>query len=490
MKNKGMWILSALTALAVAAAVFDFQWEKVKEEKKTADSMVFAVKPEQVHEFTMVFTDPAKIVKDGVAVVANKTTIAFENGKWTIKAPIEEIADQEQVRTFVEQLTQEKAQEVGGQKENIDWANFGLDSPKGSIAIKDTSGKVTEIQIASRRNFQNQSYLRRNQENKVLLGGAAWYPKIEKKFFEFRDKRPLRSAEQLAKVTIRTGKDTFEFISKDTKWSLANKPKWKLDQEKVRDALSKLTGGSLTGYLAEGKLKPEDLKLFQKPTAEITAEIQGKKWTAKIAYAQDKENKNAKNFQMWISEPSVIATIAQADAEKLAGLHADSLRDRQAPFEFRKADAQKIEIQSAKSKVELEKKDKAWKIVSKSDPKLGVDEAKIPTFVDRLSELEAMEFQGSTTANLNGEKKISVKDASGKTLLELALSNVQKRKIDGVDRSIVTAKSNLIDESMTIDEIKVKDLGLDEMLSPRVEATQPPAGSPQTTQKNEQDVQK
>lgn len=479
MKNKGMWILTALTAVAVSAAVFDFQWTKVKEESKSNAALVFGVKPENVHEFTLVFTDPAKIVKDGVPIVTNKTTLAFEGGQWMIKSPIDEPADQENARTFVEQLSGEKSQEVGGQKDKIDWAEFGLDSPKGSIAVKDTNGKVIEISVG-RRNFQNESYLRRNQENKVLLGGASWYPKLDKPFFEFRDKRPIRFAEELKRVQIKTPIETFEFVNRDTKWSLVSKPKWKLDQNKVREVLGKLTGNSLSGIVAEGKLNPSATQPFQKAAIEFTADLKDKKWSAKLietkALDGEGQSKDLKSYLLWIQEPSMIATMAQFDAEKFFRMTLDEFRDRQAPFDFRKAEVQRIEIRSAKSRVELEKKEDAWKIITQSDPKLGVDASKIASFVDRLSELEAMEFQTKPAGVLAGERMISVKDANGKTLLDLALSEAHKRKVNGVDRAIVTAKSSLIDETLSIDENKVKTLGLDEMLSPKQEkpAVDPP----------------
>lgn len=464
MKNKGLWILVAITAVAVAAATFDFQWEKIKDEKKTSASMVFQTKPENVHEITIVFANPSNMVRDGNPIVTNKAIFAFADGKWALKSPIDEIGDQESIRTFVEQLVGEKAQEVGGQKEQIDWAGFGLDSPKGSISVKDTTGKITEVSISNRKNFQGEAYLRRGQENKVLLGTAAWFGKIEKTLFDFRDKRPVRSSEDLSQITIQNSKGKFEFNLKDSKWSFAGKPNWKMDQAKVREVLGKLTGSTLTGFLSEGKLRPQDLKPFQntKTIADIGVVLKDKKWTAKVIPGQEHTS------HLLISEPSSVATMSESDAEKFFQLNPDQLRDKGAPFEFKKADVQKIEVKSAKGSVQAEKTAEDWKIVSKSDPKFDVDDKKISALVDRIGTLEAMEFQAKSSDKA-GDKKILMKDSGGQTILELALSEPEKRKINGADQAIVAARSNLVDEGLVLDNNKVRDLGLDEMLAPKKE---------------------
>lgn len=462
--KKGMWIFVAVAALAVSAAVFDFQWEKLQEEKKDREAMVFPSKPEELTEVSMVLAKSFTVMKDGQSTVTNKMVLRRENDQWWIKAPIDELADQESVRMLISSLVNERAQDLGAEK--VNWSDFGLDQPKGSFIVKDNKDRVTEIAVSTRKNFQGDAYLRRDAEEKVLLGSAGWYPRLDKELFDYRDKRPLRAdASLIEKIRIREGALAAEFVVADSKWSLVSHPQWKLDQGKVRELLGQLTGPKLKSILAEGRIKKGDLKPFQgKTVAHIEVDMkEGKEWRAEIAPGPEHD------YLVHIPEPSFLATMERADADRFFRLKLEELRDKSAPFDFKMSEMKKIELRSAEKSVELERKDDQWRVVEKSDPQLDVDPKKVSTLVSRLQSLEAMQYLGDQK-KVPEAKKIAIKNAEGTPILELVFSDAKKQKVNGVERVVITAKSNLVEEAFALDELKVKDLGFDELFKVKSEA--------------------
>lgn len=462
MKNKGLWLLLGVTAVAVSASVFDYVWQERKDEKKAENSFVFRLKPSDVTDITFILSEPSTITHDGQALVTNKLMLSHGSLGWSIVSPINELADQESVKSELESLLKEKSTDVGGAREKVDWEQFGLAQPRGSITLKDKSGKTIEVSVSTRKNFQGEAYLRRNDEKQVLLGQPNWYAALEKQIFFYRDKRPLKfPATEIEKVRIENGKNIVEFEIKDSKWSLPSRPKWKLDQALVRDMLSKLTGNSLSAIQNEGHLRPEDLQPFKaaKNSVHIKVDLKDKgSWLAHLIEGKDK------TYSIYVVDPAMIGVLPTVDAEKFLNLTPENLRDKNAPFDFKKTDIHKIELKLAKKSVEVEKKKEGWEVVNKSDPQLKIDSRKVSTLLDRLQGLEVVEFLGTKAAN-EGNRRIAMKDAEGKTLLELVFSEAQKKKIRGVDRSVVTAKSSLMDEAVEVDAIKIRDLGLDELLS-------------------------
>lgn len=473
MKNKGMWILVAATAVAVSASVFDFQWEKHKEEKKNIESLVVNFKADEISEFSVVFAEPTTLRLNGQGVVTNKASFEKKEGQWRAVAPIDELADQAAITDFLEPLVNEKAQELGGQSDQVDWSQYGLDAPKGALTLKTSSGQSVEIAVSSRKNFQGEAYLRRNQENKVLLGAASWYPRIEKKLVDFRDKRPIRlEAAKISRVTIAKGGAEQVLELKDSQWRNPKREKWKLDQNQIRDMISKLTGKTIVQFVAEGKVEEQDLAPFKSAKSVIRLSAQfgeSEKWTARMIETPDKF------FLLHVQEPTpALVTLAAVDGVKVADFNIDQLRDKSAPFDFNKTEVQQIELKTAKGSVQIKKKDESWEVVNKSDEKLEVDPKKVVSLIDRLRNLEVSEYL-SATNKVADAQKISLLKSDGAAVLHLVFSESQKRKINGVEQSIVLAKSSLADEALAVEASKLVDLGLEDILTVKTEKSEAPA---------------
>jgi hypothetical protein len=65
--------------------------------------------------------------------------------------------------------------------------------------------------------------------------------------------------------------------------------------------------------------------------------------------------------------------------------------------------------------------------------------------------------------------------AKDELALDLKLGEPQKKKVEGRDRSLVMARSNLYPDIFTLDEVSARGLNLDSFLKPTSASTPPPA---------------
>lgn len=454
--------MGAVTLIAVAAAILDLKNETDKLDRKEADALVVNLKKDQISEIEFVTLTPSNLKQSDKEILTNQFTLEKKSEGWFLKAPIQELADQEAVQRFLDSVTDEKASEVLGLGVAPDWSKFGLQKPKGTVTLKDNSGKTTKIDVSNRKNFEDGSYLRRNEETKVLVGSSAWHTQIDRKIFEFREKRLLRlTANQIEKLNLNTKEEQIDLSYKEGQWTLDQKPSWKLDQTRVQELINSLTGSVITDYLKEGQVLPDDRKKFNVDRPLTTVKLllkDNKNWSARFGSLKNQA------YPVESLEPPMIVNVAAFDGEKIVEAKASDLRDKTTPFEFNKADVQKIELKLSDQMIELEKSDKDWKVSRSKGAEF--DPNKTSGLIDKIRALKVSEFLESN-AGLNGpiKKTLLLKDSSGKLLMELGLGSSQKKKIKGSDRIFYTAQSSLVSELVVIEESRVKDLGLDEIFN-------------------------
>lgn len=443
--------MSAVTLIAVASALLDYKREMDEEARKEEDALVLYLKNDQISEIEFTMKDPSSVLVQGREIVTNQFTLKKNKEGWSFVEPWQEAADAESIEQFLNSLNGEKATEVVGLGESPDWAKFGLQKPRGSLSFKDQGGRTVKIDVSNRKNFEGGSYLRRNDENKVLVGSSGWNAKVEKKIFDFRDKRLLRlSSNQIEKFSVARGKEVFEFSFANGQWVLTSKPTWKLDPLRVKELLNSLTGNVIVEYFKEGSILPDDRKKFGVDRSEIIVKMllrDNKNWQARVGSLKGGV------YPVEILDPPMIVAMAAVDGEKLFKLKAENLRDRTTPFEFDKDQVQKIELKvSEKSQAletMLEKKDQAF-----------------ASLIDKIRALEAMEFLEGTSEVPGGIRRtLQLRNGDGKILMELALGRSQKKKINGIEKVYYTAQSSLVNELMTIDEKRINELGIDQLMT-------------------------
>lgn len=460
-KNKALYMWSAVTAVAIAAAVFDYQWDKRTQEQKSIADRVLKLEASQVREIELILENPASVTKDSIPLMTNKILLSKSEQGWRIKSPVEELADQSAVEGYVEWLAHERVSQVAA-KEPIDWEGFGLETPKGSIQIKDEQGRAFKINVSNRKNFEGDAFLRRNDEEKVFLGNAMWFSNIEKTLIEFRDKRILRiPVAEIKRFQLKLAKVTLPFERKDSVWILATKPMWKLDQNRVRELIATLTGPLVVEFKREGAIRPADLNEYalEKSRSSIEVEVaEGMTWTAELSEHKDQ------NVFVRVSDPSMVVAISGGDGDKLSQVTADDFRDRKAPFELSRDKLKSIEMTKAGLGLRAEKEQNNWQVREKTEG-TKVDGTQISGLIERLRNLEVAEYVPGVKDVGADATSIVMKDNTGTTQFSLSFGRLETiKRAGGGERAVVLAKSSLADEIISIDKDQFDALQLANLL--------------------------
>ena len=464
MKNKGsVWLIVA-TVVAVGYAYFEFSSEKKKESIKTEQAQIFQWKYEDISEIELQINDDAT-KSQGAKRASIKLSLLDE--KWKMMEPLEDSADNDEVKEFIEAMLKEKSTEtIKEEGRSLDWKIFGLEKPKGVLRIKNKVGEVLTVSIADKKNYQGDSFIRRNQEDKILVSSSGWFLRLDKKPQDFRNKHLMRRlVADLTMLSVAQDKEKYSIALKSDKWTSIEHSQWALDQNKVREFIQNLNKPYVSEFLKEGSVATADLKNYglNSPKLFLSADFKdGKKWSAK--FGQDKD----KNNFVWISEPEFIVKLTSVEAEKFYNVHLSGLRNRSEPFDFPKQNVKKIELKTALKTTELELKGEKWE-VAKSDSKVNIEPTKIDSLLTKLRDLKVAEFIDKSVTFSSDKKTVSLKDQEGKSIFEIQMGETQKKKIDGVDKSVVVAKTNLFTETITIEQDSIQGLGIEEMLAPKVE---------------------
>jgi len=464
-KNKALIMWGAVAVVAIAAAVFDFQWEKLQTEKKSQTTKVLQMESSQVAAFELTAAS-FSVNREGTPLMTNKVRFEKTPEGWWIKSPIDERANQDQVLGFLEGVIQERAPEVNLTDAEVDWSQFGLEKPLGTIQLFDQSNQSYRISVGARKNFQGDAYLRRGEEQRVLLGTSGWFTRIEKTLFDFRDRRILREASMNIKaVRIVEGKQDTRFVLQGATWVTPEKPDWKLDQVKVREILSGLVGDVVTEFKREGIASQSELKEFGLAPAalqiEVTIEGKEQPWKAELSKLE------SQNHLVRVSEPAMVAVVASSDVGKFFGLDIAKLRDLKSPFEFEKGKVAKVEVKHGDDFFRASKTGESWTIEEKSTDQADLKAELVSQLVEKVQELEAKEFRGAAEAQ-KAERvptEIRLSNDKGETVLELVLGDLQKRRVGGPSTNLVLARSNLSDEVFTIELEKAQELGINAFLA-------------------------
>ncbi|MEI7973852.1 MAG: DUF4340 domain-containing protein, partial [Bdellovibrio sp.] len=173
MKNKGLWILVILVGLSLGYAIFDVEWSKKQEAKKSESSRLVTISKEAIE--SLEFEAPS-----------GKFRLEKKEAQWSFVEPIQEAAKSEMVREFLDGLVLEKYQQVVAEGEKTDLKVFGLDQPAGRLKLS-AGPQVEEFRVGQLKNFQGEPYLQKNSEPRVYLGEASWNAKFERSSLSFRD---------------------------------------------------------------------------------------------------------------------------------------------------------------------------------------------------------------------------------------------------------------------------------------------------------------
>lgn len=270
MKLKGRTILVLALLLFGGYAIYDHLQDKKKEEKSMEEARLMTVNFEQVNSF--------EIEKDGKKVVVQRSVDG-----WNLIEPIKDLADNNAADDFVKNVFPERVIEVAKEGDGIDWAVYGLDKPLSTITFKTSAGAQNIFEVSSKKNFEENAFIRRDHENKVLVVNSVWLNRAHKTALDFRDRRFLRhKIASVDELHLKNSEGLLHLKRVDGTWIAPEKKDLKLDQNKVREVLAAIADAKAAEIL-EGTNKVKNLK----PLFTMELLMADKKWKATIQQAKD-----------------------------------------------------------------------------------------------------------------------------------------------------------------------------------------------------------
>ncbi|KYG64472.1 hypothetical protein AZI85_03385 [Bdellovibrio bacteriovorus] len=271
MKLKGRTILVLCLLILGGYAYWDYLRDKKNEDKNMEQARLMTVNFEHVDSF--------EILKGEQKIVLKRSVDG-----WELIEPLKDLADNAVADDFVKNVFPERVIEVAREGGDIDWAMYGLDKPLAQITFKTTDGKENVFQISNKRNFEENVFARRGNENRVLIVNSVWQNRANKTASDFRDRRFLRH--KIASVDVlklKNSKGTMELKRVDGVWQLVGAKKdYKLDQNKVREVLTAISEAKAAEILGGKEKIPAGKSLFT-----MDLQIADKAWKAEVTQAPD-----------------------------------------------------------------------------------------------------------------------------------------------------------------------------------------------------------
>ncbi len=476
MKNKStLVLLGVVVLLGLYTYFFEFKKKEADEKVKTEQSKIYQLEKDQIVSF--------EIARENDPILVTKATDG-----WNLEKPIHDAAANEMADQFVTELIDDKSNRVAKEGADINWADYGLDKPLATFILKNNAGKSVAIKVSAQKDFEGNYFLRKDDENKVLVGSGLWLGRTGKTFSDFREKKVFRKkTADVDKVTIKNSQGEFTLVMKDTQWINEKHPDWKLDQTKVREAITGIGNMKALEFLDPSTTDKKTFGLAS-PTGHVSlflkeaAQTNKPTWTVQIAKSKDNI------FYGLVSEPNLVVKLDGFETGKVMNLSENGFRDGKLPFVLAAGDIKKIEYKGPRHDLALQQEAGGnWKI-DKSPPEHESQQAKVVNLLTKVREAQVSHYLDSKTQNLfkSADRHLRLMSADGKDLLGLDWTAPIKLKLNGVDANVVLMKTTAFAEPFAMDEGTVKAWDVEQITQAKAEkpaaaAEPPPGGSPEAT---------
>lgn len=455
MKNKGTWILFLVVVLITAYAYFG-EYKGKEKEKASQEAQAKIFKDLKMDQVNLI-----QLEKPNEKIVLSRS-----NEGWKVVEPITDGADSEGIESWLKQLAEEKTLTTAVEGPDIQWQFFGFDKNISKLTLTTTAGVASTVEISEKKNFENNTFIRYPQQNKVFVASSTWGGYAGKTIFDLRNKRVFRhQISNVQTVSVKNKKTAVVFENKEAKWINPSRPDWELDQNKVRESIAKLNEAQALEVLVESKdLQAQKAKYnFSQPDLTFNVKLADKVWSAWVVQTKDK------HFIMKISEPELIVKVDNAFFDKFSSITPEAYRDTKLPFlTLDKTKVKAIDYETSLKKSSLIEKNGSWDLV-KADQTVEVQQEKVQSLLDKLKELNALNYASdSELKKARLTQKVQLLDQEQKSVFELKMSESLKMKIDNMDKNVRVAKTNLYKEPFIIEDSEIEKLQLNELTKIKV----------------------
>lgn len=457
MKNQGTWILFSFVVLLAAYAYFG-EYKGKEKEKVTKDQQALILKDMNKDQINSI----------EINNLEQKLILSRDTNGWLVTAPVSDSADSNAIDSWLKTITEEKSTAIAVEGTDIQWKYFGFDQPAKSITLKTTSNRQQTVEVSGKKNFEGNTFIRMPGNNRVLVAGSSWSDYVSKKVFDVRNKSIFRhQISNVQKILIKNKKATIEIENKEAKWISATQPDWTLDQNAIRELITKIGEMKAIEFIAEKDQLGVGKRKHKLGTSDVSIDIKlsNGEWSANLYQSKEKA--------IYVEVPAVqlLVKIGNDVFDRLDRLNLSQLRDFKLPFAgFDKAKVEKLAYETTLKKANLVKKGTQWEM---ENPEAAneVQQEKVSLLLDTIKNLVATQYLTKSELKKDiSKQKVLFKDGTDQIYFELQFSDSEKKKINDEEKTVRYAKTNLYPEAFLVEESEFEKLSLNEIIKSKVSA--------------------
>lgn len=401
--NKSSAFILSLILLAGGYLVWDLSAEKQKKIEIEKGHQIVPFPLEQIQKF---------------AIHNRNQKIEIERTiqGWDLVLPLKDQADLEEVESYISAAASDKAIEIVEEGSQIQWERYGLAQPQLAVEFTNNLGHSRKVWVSDQVNFEGNSYIRLNQEQRVLTANSSWYSKSQKTALDFREKRFLRrKMAGIDQVEIQNQKGRWILKNENGSWQVVGHESWILNQERVREILKDFAvsqGLDIVHDEQSGNISDRILRDFglQQPILTLNAKFENETWSLRLG------QKSKEEIYVWTSNPLRIFRVDLNTLKNLTTLRPSDLRDKNLPFKVSPGTVEKILIQTQLKKTVLIRQQNQWTYENQNKK---ANQQVVDEFIKQLSQSQALDYLGSPQGLKSMTNRIQLLGDKDQNLLEI-----------------------------------------------------------------------
>ena len=386
------------------------------------------------------------------------TKIVFHKSEagWSIQEPVLDDADHFRMLDVIKNLTSDQYVLIAKEGVDINWSEFGLDKPIASYLFKNNLGQSQRIQISDLKNFEGFSYARVDNNNQVLVVKQQWLNNATQKLVYFRDKRLYRGlAVAVEQMTIKSLNSEFNLEKQNGVWISPDKVDYILDQNLVRKLIKDIADTSIQDYLAEGEISKTEIKekkINSKESLKVQFKTQKDQWSV-VLNLHDVD----RSLYAMTDRPTYLVKLDLSKWEFFSNLNLDNLRNRKEALRFDISKVKNMTLMFNSTELKFIQNNKIWMDSNKINNE--IDTSKVERVLNTIHDMTIDSFlTDAESAKFVGRDMIILKNDDDQLILQLNWGPSLKKFIDGHEKEIYLARTQLSDLIFGIDKNKIDQI--------------------------------
>jgi hypothetical protein len=353
---------------------------------------------------------------------------------WNLELPLKAKADRVSVENILDDFCALKYDKVV-EKEAKDLSRYRLDKPEIELRIyeKDPLKPSYAILIGTKNEMDSSSYARLSTRTEVVTIPDYKRNYLEKKLFEFRDKKFFEfDTTDASAMEFSYQNASFAFRKKEGEWFMEKPLFSRAVESKVTDILSQasqLEAKAFTDKADAGKLKEYG---FEKPLLDVGLKLKDKEKRVKVI-------RKGETYLAFTPDFDEICEVNMDFVDKFAGESKDFREKKVGSFSA--FEVKEIDFKSSPFSFLLKKnKESKWEL-AKGTPAQKLDEEKVNRLLGSLEELEATDFIDPPVSSVSFPYSITIRSESWQRPQELKSVILQLSAVK--DDSVIAGNPSL-----------------------------------------------